>query len=84
VRLVTWEVSGPHLVQLADQLRRAPGILQAVAFGNSLHVSGDDSAQIEKAISTFRSEPYAWRQIEPGLEDVFIHLMEQLKDNAAA
>jgi len=82
--LATWEVTGPRLLELADQLRASPGVRQAVAFGNSLHVSGDDAVEIERAIAPFRTDSHQWRQIEPGLEDVFIHLMDQLKDNAAA
>ncbi len=82
--LTTWEVSGPRLLELAEQLRAASGVQQAVAFGNSLHVSGDNAAELERAIHSFRIEPYEWRRIDPGLEDVFIHLMEQLTDNASS
>src|SRR5947199_6333277 len=39
VGLTTWEVKGPDLAKLADELRKTPGLQQAVAFGNSLHVS---------------------------------------------
>ena len=83
-QLVTWEVTGPHLLELAEQLRATPGVRQAVAFGNSLHVSGDNAAELERAIAHFRDESHRWRQIQPGLEDVFIHLMERLRDNVAA
>ncbi len=75
--LTTWSVSGPDLPKLADQLRRLPGIEQAVAFGNMLHVSGDDPAAIEKAIVPFWSEPYIWKKIDSGIEDVFIHLIKK-------
>jgi ABC-2 type transport system ATP-binding protein len=80
-RLATWSVSGPHLLKLAAQLRGQPGVQQAVAFGNMLHVSGDDATALERAITPFRTAGYEWRQIHSGLEDVFIHLMEQSKDN---
>ena len=81
--LATWEVTGPRLLQLADQLRAQPGVQQAVAFGNSLHVSGDNAAELERALGSFRAGSFQWRQIKPGLEDVFIHLMDQTRDNAA-
>ena len=81
--LATWEVTGPRLLQLADQLRAQPGVQQAVAFGNSLHVSGDNAAELERALGSFRAGSFQWRQIKPGLEDVFIHLMDQARDNAA-
>jgi ABC-2 type transport system ATP-binding protein len=77
--LSTWSVSGPNLLALAEDLRRQPGVRQAVAFGNSLHVSGDNAAALESAIAPFRKRDYDWREIEPSLEDVFIHLMERAK-----
>ncbi len=75
--LTTWAVSGPDLWKLAEQLQRRPGIEQAVAFGNALHVSGGDAAALEQAIAPYRTEQYEWHQTESGLEDVFIHLMEK-------
>lgn len=75
-RLTTWSVSGPDLHALAERLRTRPGIRQAVSFGSMLHVSGDDTATLEQAIAPFRTTPYTWRQIDSGLEDVFIHLMD--------
>ena len=53
---------------------------QAVAFGNMLHVSGDDAGRLEQAIAPFRTEPYEWRRIDSGLEDVFIHFMGRSKE----
>jgi ABC-2 type transport system ATP-binding protein len=78
--LTTWSVSGPRLLDLAEQLRGRPGAQQAVAFGNTLHVSGDDVDALEKAIAPFRTEQHEWRRIESGLEDIFIHLMERSKE----
>jgi ABC-2 type transport system ATP-binding protein len=83
VGLNTWAVAGPDLLGLAAQLRGKPGVQQAVAFGAGLHVSGEDAAALEAAIAPFRREPYQWRQIPSGLEDVFIHLMDASKDNFA-
>jgi ABC-2 type transport system ATP-binding protein len=54
-------------------------VQQAVAFGNSLHVSSNNAAELERAIAPFRREPYDWRQIPSGLEDAFISLMEHPK-----
>jgi len=75
--LTTWSVSGPNLLVLADRLRQSPAVRQAVAFGNTLHVSGDDPRALEPVIAPFRTPEYEWQQIGPGLEDVFIHLMDQ-------
>src|SRR5215475_13828132 len=76
VGLTTWSVKGPELAHLAEELRKTPGVQQAVAFGNSLHVSSNDAAELERAIAPFRHEPYDWRKIPSGLEDAFISLME--------
>jgi ABC-2 type transport system ATP-binding protein len=75
-RLTTWSVAGPDLLGLANRLRQQPGVEQAVAFGNLLHVSGADAPALERAIAPFRDHAHEWHKIEPGLEDAFIHLME--------
>lgn len=79
--LTTWAVSGPDLWALAHKLRGRPGVAQAVAFGNMLHVSGSDAAALDRAISDFKTSGYLWTPIPPGLEDVFIQLMERAPDN---
>jgi ABC-2 type transport system ATP-binding protein len=79
--LTTWLVAGPDLHRLATTLRARAGVKQAVAFGNRLHVSGDDEAALSEAIAPFKTSNYDWRRIGPGLEDVFIHLMGQSQDN---
>ncbi len=83
-RLTTWSVSGQDLPKLTEQLRQRSGVEQTVAFGNLLHVSGGDAAALEQAISPFRTDPYEWHQVESGLEDVFIHLMDKSKDNSSS
>lgn len=82
--LTTWAVTGPDLHVLSQQLRQSSGVDQAVAFGTQLHVSGSNRQKLEMAIAPFRKEPYQWEPIASGLEDVFIHLMEQSKDNFAS
>ena len=79
--LITWEVSGPDLTSFAARLRGRPGVTQAVAFGNKLHVSGDDAAPLERTLAPLRTSSYEWRRVEAGLEDVFIHLMERSQEN---
>ncbi len=82
-RLTTWSVSGQDLSRLTEQLRQHPGVEQTVAFGNMLHVSGADASTLEQAISPFRTNQYEWHQVESGLEDVFIHLMDKSKENSS-
>ncbi len=80
-RLATWEVSGSHLAKLSRELKNQPGIEQVVAFGNKLHVSGRDAARLEGAIAPFRQASHVWGKIEPSLEDAFISLMQESRDN---
>jgi ABC-2 type transport system ATP-binding protein len=70
-------VSGRDLLKLADELRDKPGVRQVAAFGNTLHVSGDDASALEQAIAPFKKDGVEWRQIRSGLEDVFIHMMDE-------
>jgi len=79
--LTTWEVSGENLPALADQLRSRPGVEQVVAFGQTLHVSGREAAKLNASVNPFQQDPWHWTQIEAGLEDVFISLMETSQDN---
>ena len=83
-RLSTWEVSGPseRLSALNARLKGLPGVSHVTAFGNTLHVTGDDASALERAISPFFHEEHlSWREAQSGLEDVFIHLMQGLGDN---
>ena len=82
--LTTWAVRGPDLISLSQKLRRIPAIQQTVAFGSQLHVSGDNAGALEEAIAPYRVAPYEWEQVETGLEDVFIHLMDQPQEQAQA
>ena len=73
---IGWAVLNRDAAYL-DELRKTSGVQQAVAFGNALHVSSTDAAELERAIAPFRRDPYEWRQIPSGLEDAFISLMEE-------
>lgn len=79
--LVTRVVTGPDLSALAVRLRPLPGVKQVVAFGRELHVSGLDVDALESALARFRPEGYRSNPAAPGLEEVFIHLMEAARDN---
>ncbi len=74
--LITFSATGPDLMKLAAQLKGRPGVTQTVPFGNTLHVSGADAATLQQTIAPFRGR-YEWHEIDSGLEDVFIHLMEK-------
>jgi len=79
VSLSTWEVSGARadLAELARELHGKPGVAHVTAFGNTLHVTGEDEAALEQAIRPLRDDAtFAWKKSQAGLEDVFIHLMK--------
>jgi ABC-2 type transport system ATP-binding protein len=83
--LSTWQVEGANLIALATELRAAPGIEMVVPFGNALHVSGTDAAAVSRAMAPLGARGgLAVREVAPGLEDVFIHLMRGASDNMAA
>jgi ABC-2 type transport system ATP-binding protein len=73
--LVTFEAEGPRADRLAHELTGKPGVDMVAPFGQTLHVSGTDRAQLETAIQPHRRDPYRWTEVPPTLEDVFIHLM---------
>ena len=80
--LTTWTVSGPNLHQLSLQLVQLPGVGMVAPFGASLHVSGHDAEALEQAIAPFRKDPHLdWKQDKATLEDVFIQLMNNARDN---
>jgi len=81
--LTTWLVTGANLYQLTQELRVLPGVDEVVAFGNTLHVSSRRPELLEQSVAPYMTGAYRWQPISPGLEDVFISLMETAKDNFA-
>jgi ABC-2 type transport system ATP-binding protein len=74
--LVTWAVEGDDLPALAAKLRTLPAVEQVASFGTVLHVTGSNRGPMKAALDPLMNEPgRQWREIAPGLEDVFIHLM---------
>jgi len=80
-KLFTWHGEGPGVDRLSDALLKAPGVEMAAPFGLALHVSGGDEKALERALAPYRRPPFKWARTEPTLEDVFIHLMQSVKDN---
>ena len=81
--LVTFEATGEDVDEAARRLRRCPGVEAAAVFGRALHVAGTDRAALERAIArrlSRRCGKLAWHEVEPRLEDVFIHLLSQDQD----
>jgi len=78
--LVTFRAEGPGADRLAGEIAARPGVEMSAPFGLALHVSGTDRAALEAAIAPWRKPPLVWRETEPTLEDVFIHLMNRQED----
>ncbi len=78
--LVGWAVGGPELAALAGELRQLPSVEQIAAFGDRLHVVGREQDRLDADLAPWRADArYRWERVEPGLEDVFIHLMRTAK-----
>jgi len=73
--LVTYEATGEAVDEAARRLRQMTGIEAAAVFGRSVHVAGGDRAALERAIADFGDNSLTWHEVEPRLEDVFIHLL---------
>lgn len=82
-KLVTFHGEGPDVGRLAPRLAASPGVETVAPFGAALHVSGSNRAALEAALAPYRQDPYRWRETDPTLEDVFIHLMSRAEDNFA-
>jgi ABC-2 type transport system ATP-binding protein len=81
--LVTWAVEGENLPAIAAKLRALPAVEQVASFGNVLHVTGSNRERLEAALAPAMEDPgLRWREVAPGLEDVFIHLMRDTDKKA--
>ena len=81
--LTTWAVEGEALPALAAKLRALPAVEQVASFGAVLHVTGSNRERLKAALEPFMDTPALhWREVEPGLEDVFIHLMRNVGEKA--
>jgi ABC-2 type transport system ATP-binding protein len=80
--LSTWEVEGEGVMDVAAQLRGEPGVEMVAPFGNTLHVTGTDAGKLAAAVKAVRRDGIRVRQVDPTLEDVFIHLMRDLNESA--
>ena len=57
-----------------------PGVEAAAVFGRALHVAGTDRAALESAIGgRGDGEALRWQEVEPRLEDVFIHMLSRTR-----
>jgi ABC-2 type transport system ATP-binding protein len=84
-KLDTWLIHGTDLVELTERLRGQPGVTQVVAFGAAIHVSGTDASTLEKTLRAAVADTDSRLEKAPTtLEDTFIYLMSQSRDNYRA
>jgi ABC-2 type transport system ATP-binding protein len=80
--LTTFALTGSNLAALSQALQGKPGVEQTAAFGDTVHVTGKDGALLERTLAeAVQSNGATYLKIDTGLEDVFIHLMQQATDN---
>jgi ABC-2 type transport system ATP-binding protein len=77
-QLSTWTIEGEHLSEFSHQLQGKPGVDQTVVFGSALHVTGHDTAALERTVSdAARAAGLKAEPVSTGIEDVFIYLMNR-------
>jgi ABC-2 type transport system ATP-binding protein len=86
--LTTFVIAAPRdggdgaLARLARALRNDAAVETIVPFGTTLHVSSHDGAALRASLAaTPTSEGFEVTPVEPSLEDVFISLMQGVRDN---
>lgn len=79
--LVVWSIAGADLDALVAPIKALPGVLSVSAFGNTLHVAGEDQALLQASLAPYLARPDLQLSSAPAdLEDVFISLMDKAKD----
>jgi ABC-type multidrug transport system ATPase subunit len=73
--LIIFEATGGDVDGVARRLRRMPGVEASAVFGRAVRIAGTDRAELESSIRTINVSALSWREVEPRLEDVFIHML---------
>ena len=72
--LVTFEGTGEDVDRAAVALRHTPGVEAAAVFGRALRVASLDREALKRAIDA-SGAGLVWTEVEPRLDDVFIHML---------
>jgi ABC-2 type transport system ATP-binding protein len=75
--LVTFEATGTGIEQAARRLRHVAGVENAAVFGRALRVAGMNRTALRSAIEGLGDEGLTWKEVEPRLDDVFIHMLNE-------
>jgi ABC-2 type transport system ATP-binding protein len=71
-----------ELAQLARALEGEAAVTTVVPFGTTLHASGTDAPALEGVRAAYEARGAGrWTRAEPSLDDVFVRLMQQARDN---
>src|SRR5262249_1014856 len=73
--LVVFEATGDDVDGVARRLRRMPGVDAAAVFGRAVRVAGTDRSALDGSIRAIGNAALSWHEVEPRLEDVFIHML---------
>src|SRR5262249_24583571 len=73
--LIVFEASGDAADDAARRLRRMPGVAAAAVSGRAVRAAGTGRCAPESSIGTMRRAALSWHEVEPRLEDVFIHML---------
>ncbi|MEO8545009.1 MAG: ABC transporter ATP-binding protein [Betaproteobacteria bacterium] len=80
--LSVWSVQGEGVSAAIAPLKSAPGVLSVAAFGNTVHVAGQDADALEQALAPLRRDArLRLTRTSANLEDVFISLIATAQDN---
>jgi len=75
--LATFEATGSGIEQAARRLRLVAGVENAAVFGRSLRIAGMDREALRRAIDGLGDRALKWEEVEPRLDDVFIHMLNE-------
>lgn len=73
--LVTFEATGEGLGALVRRARTLPGVESATVIGRALRLVGTARAPLEAAVAALTAGDIRFVEVEPRLDDVFIHLL---------
>jgi ABC-type multidrug transport system ATPase subunit len=76
-RLAVFEATGTGIEQAVRRLRNQPGVETAAVFGHALRISGTDRAALRSAVDSLHDRGLRWQEVEPRLDDVFIHMLNR-------
>jgi len=76
----TWRLAQAP-ADLAHWLEAQPGVALVTRFGNALHLSSREPEQITPLLGQLRAKGQDWQPVTTALEDLFIALMNQARDN---